>query len=253
MAAILSVFKRYEKKYMLNAEQYRQMLDFVSEYMTFDKYCVGEQVYGLLNIYYDTPENILIGRSVDKPVYKEKLRLRSYFPPKNEDSKVFFEIKQKFKGCVTKRRVVMRYGEALELTETGKAPRLKDDSYINRQVAKEISVMFDRYPGLAPAVFIAYDRMAMFGKEDPELRVTFDTNIRSRRDHPTFEYGTDGEQLLPPDKYLMEIKIPNAMPMWLARFLSEHQIYNSSFSKYGKEYEYHITENKENITLQTED
>ena len=253
MAAILSVFKRYEKKFMLNAEQYRQTLDFVNEYMSFDKYCVGEKVYGLLNVYYDTPDNILIGRSVDKPIYKEKLRLRSYFPPENEDSKVFFEIKQKYEGCVTKRRVVMRYGEALELTETGKVPKLKDDSYINRQVAKEISVMFERYPGLAPAVFIAYDRIAMFGKEDPELRLTFDTNIRSRRENPTFEYGTDGEQLLPPDKYLMEIKIPNTMPMWLARFLSEHQIYNSSFSKYGKEYEYHVTENKENITLQTED
>ena len=253
MAAILSVFKRYEKKFMLNAEQYRQTLDFVNEYMSFDKYCVGEKVYGLLNVYYDTPDNILIGRSVDKPIYKEKLRLRSYFPPENEDSKVFFEIKQKYEGCVTKRRVVMRYGEALELTETGKVPKLKDDSYINRQVAKEISVMFERYPGLAPAVFIAYDRIAMFGKEDPELRLTFDTNIRSRRENPTFEYGTDGEQLLPPDKYLMEIKIPYTMPMWLARFLSEHQIYNSSFSKYGKEYEYYITENKESITLQTED
>ena len=253
MAAILSVFKRYEKKFMLNAEQYRQTLDFVSEYMSFDKYCVGEKVYGLLNVYYDTPDNILIGRSVDKPIYKEKLRLRSYFPPENEDSKVFFEIKQKYEGCVTKRRVVMRYGEALELTETGKVPKLKDDSYINRQVAKEISVMFERYPGLAPAVFIAYDRIAMFGKEDSELRLTFDTNIRSRRENPTFEYGTDGEQLLPPDKYLMEIKIPYTMPIWLARFLSEHQIYNSSFSKYGKEYEYHVTENKENITLQTED
>ena len=253
MAAILSVFKRYEKKFMLNAEQYRQTLDFVNEYMSFDKYCVGEKVYGLLNVYYDTPDNILIGRSVDKPIYKEKLRLRSYFPPENEDSKVFFEIKQKYEGCVTKRRVVMRYGEALELTETGKVPKLKDDSYINQQVAKEISVMFERYPGLAPAVFIAYDRIAMFGKEDPELRLTFDTNIRSRRENPTFEYGTDGEQLLPPDKYLMEIKIPYTMPMWLARFLSEHQIYNSSFSKYGKEYEYYITENKESITLQTED
>ena len=104
----ISVFKRYEKKFLLDYQQYREIMDFLQDYMTFDKYCVNEQVYGLLNIYFDTPDNVLIGRSTDKPLYKEKLRLRSYFPPKDENSKVFFEIKQKFEGCVTKRRVVMR-------------------------------------------------------------------------------------------------------------------------------------------------
>ena len=229
-------------------------MDFLQDYMTFDKYCVNEQVYGLLNIYFDTPDNVLIGRSTDKPLYKEKLRLRSYFPPKDENSKVFFEIKQKFEGCVTKRRVVMRYGEALHLMQTHHPPeKLKDDSYINVQVAKEIAKMFERYPGLAPSVFIAYDRIAMFGKDDPELRITFDRNIRTRRENPTFEGGTDGEQLLPEGKILMEIKIPNTMPMWLARYLSTHRIFNSSFSKYGKEYEYRITDNKNNITALTEE
>lgn len=246
----IAVFKRYERKYMLDPEQYRKTMDFLSEYMVFDKYCVGEQVYGLLNIYFDTPDNLLIGRSTDKPPYKEKLRLRSYFPPENEDSKVFFEIKKKYDRCVTKRRVVMRYGEALELMETHKVPKLQKDTYLNVQVAKEICEMFRRYEGLAPAVFIAYDRIAMFGKDDPELRVTFDRNIRTRRENPTFEFGTDGVQLLPPDKHLMEIKIPNAMPMFLARFLSDNQIYNTSFSKYGKEYEYLLDENKKtNISL----
>lgn len=252
MAAI-SVFKRYEKKFLLDTFQYRKVVDFVNDYMVFDKYCVGEQVYGLLNIYFDTPDNLLIGRSTDKPLYKEKLRLRSYFPPENKDSKVFFEIKQKYKECVTKRRVVMRYGEALELIDTHKMPHLADDSYINVQVTKEICAMFDRYQGLAPSVFIAYDRIAMFGKDNPELRVTFDRNIRTRRKNPTFDFGTDGEQLLPEGKYLMEIKIPNAMPLWLARFLSENRIFSTSFSKYGKEYEYMVTNNQNNITKLTED
>ena len=90
----ISVFKRYERKYMLDPEKYRKTIDFLSDYMVFDKYCVGEQVYGLLNVYFDTPDNLLIGRSTDKPIYKEKLRLRSYFLPENEDSKVFFEIKK---------------------------------------------------------------------------------------------------------------------------------------------------------------
>ena len=250
----ISVFKRYEKKFLLDYQQYREIMDFLQDYMDFDKYCVNEQVYGLLNIYFETPDNVLIGRSTDKPLYKEKLRLRSYFPPQDENSKVFFEIKQKFEGCVTKRRVVMRYGEALHLMRTHHPPeKLKDDSYINVQVCKEIAKMYERYPGLAPAVFIAYDRIAMFGKEDPELRITFDRNIRTRRENPTFEYGTDGEQLLPEGKILMEIKIPNTMPMWLARYLSTHRIFNSSFSKYGKEYEYRCTDNKNKIIELTEE
>ena len=251
--AILSVFKRYEKKFLLEEEQYRKTLDFLADYMVFDKYCVGEQVYGLLNIYFDTPDNVLIKRSVEKPVYKEKLRLRSYFPPKDEDSKVFFEIKQKYEKCVTKRRIVMRYGEALELINTGLPPKLADASYINVQVAKEISAMFQRYPGLAPKLFLAYDRMALFGKDDPELRVTFDRNIRCRRENPDFEHGVDGEQLLPPGKHLMEIKMAYAMPLFLARFLSDNGIFTTSFSKYGKEYEYFIKKQTENTKTISED
>ncbi len=249
----ITVFKRYEKKFLVTNDQYRMLMDFLKDYMVFDKYCIDEKVYGLLNVYYDTPDNLLIGRSTDQPLYKEKLRLRSYFPPKDNDSTVFFEVKQKYKGCVTKRRAVMRYGEALEMTATGKAPSLSDDSYLNHQVAKEIEQMFRRYDHLAPAVFIAYDRMAMFGKDDAELRVTFDKNIRVRRQNPTFEYGTDGDGILPEGKILMEIKIPNAMPFWLARFLSENRIFNSSFSKYGKEYEYRIKGASAIDSVQTEE
>ncbi len=236
----ISVFKRYEKKYMLNMKQYRETIDFLSDYMTFDKYCIDEKSYGLLNIYYDTPDNILIGRSVQKPIYKEKLRLRSYFLPENDDSRVFFEIKQKYDGCVTKRRAVMTYGEAKYLSETGNAPAIKNASYIDNQVAKEISQMFVRYPGLAPSVFVSYSRMAMFGKQDRELRVTFDKEIIVRHNNPTFDYGLDGESILPDNSILMEIKIPNCLPLWLAHYLSENSIFNTSFSKYGKEYEYRI-------------
>lgn len=250
----ISVFKRYEKKFLLTLEQYRNIVDFLSDYMVFDKYCVNEQVYGLLNVYFDTPNNLLIGISTDKPIYKEKLRLRSYFVPESNDSKVFFEIKKKYNKCVTKRRAVMTYGEALELIRTHEPPpSLKKESYINRQVIKEICQMFKRYEGLAPMVFIAYDRIAMFGKDDPELRVTFDKNIRTRRDDPTFEGGTDGDQLLPEDKILMEIKIPETLPLWLVNYLSENEIFTTSFSKYGKEYQYHLTDDTKNITQLSED
>ena len=237
----ISVFKRYEKKFLLNAEQYRETVDYVGQYMDFDKYCVNEQDYSLLNLYFDTPDNLLIIQSTSKPTYKEKLRLRAYFPPETPDDKVFFEIKKKYKGIVTKRRAVMRYGEALELIETGKAPTLKKDTYINTQVVKEIEFMFKRYEGLAPKIFIAYDRMAMFAKDNPEFRLTFDKNIRTRRENVSLEYGDYGTQLLPEGYYLMEIKISDAIPLWLASYLSEKKIFMTSFSKYGKEYQGFVT------------
>lgn len=230
-------------------QQYRDIVDFLQAYMTFDKYCVDEKYYSLLNIYFDTPDNLLIGRSVQKPPYKEKLRLRSYSPPQADSDQVFFEIKKKCDRCVTKRRAIMSYGEAKALIATHQPPELSDDSYINVQVTKEISQMFRRYSGLAPKLFLAYDRLAMFGKDNPELRVTFDRNIRTRRENPLFENGTDGKQLLPEGQILMEIKIPYAIPLWLARYLSEHQIFTTSFSKYGKEYEARIHENRNIVNI----
>lgn len=237
----ISVFKRYEKKFILNAEDYRETVAFVQNYMDFDKYCVGEKDYSLLNLYFDTPDNLLIMRSTDKPTYKEKLRLRAYFPPETHDDKVFFEIKKKYKGIVTKRRAVMRYGEALELIDTGKAPKLKSEKYIDTQVSKEIEAMFQRYPGLHPAVYIAYDRVAMFAKDNPEFRLTFDRNIRTRRENVSFDFGDYGDQLLPEGYNLMEIKISDAVPLWLTSYLSEKKLYMTGFSKYGKEYEGMIT------------
>ena len=237
----ISVFKRYEKKFILNADDYRDTVAFVQQYMDFDKYCVGEKDYSLLNLYFDTPDNLLISRSTSKPTYKEKLRLRAYFPPQTHDDKVFFEIKKKYKGIVTKRRAVMRYGEALELIDTGRAPKLKKESYIDTQVAKEIEFMFQRYTGLAPAIYIAYDRVAMFAKDNPEFRLTFDRNIRTRRDNVSFDFGDYGKQLLPEGYNLMEIKISDAVPLWLASYLSEKKLYMTGFSKYGKEYEGFVT------------
>ena len=237
----ITVFKRYEKKYMLTLEQYDALRAFLADYMRYDKYCLNDKSYKLYNIYFDSPTNELIRTSVSKPPYKEKLRMRSYFPLREADDKVFFEIKRKYKGCVTKRRATMKYSEVMEMVKTRQLPpSYETASYFDRQVEKEILRMLVNYD-LRPAVYISYDRVAMFGIDDPELRITFDKEIYTRRTNLTFDGDTSGYDIMPPERILMEIKIPNAMPLWLARFLSEHKIFNSSFSKYGKEYEYLVT------------
>lgn len=218
------VFKRYEKKYMLDVRQYQALLDRILPRLKPDAY--GQ--YTICNIYYDTPEYALIRHSIEKPVYKEKLRLRSYGVPGAEDT-VFLELKKKYDGIVYKRRVALSLAEAEAYLAKGVAPSKQG------QIMEELNWFTSRY-FLQPAVYLAYDRIAYQCREDANLRMTFDTGIRCREQEMGLGAGDAGKVLLPKDQVLMEIKIPGVMPLWLARTLSELQIYPASFSKYGTFY-----------------
>lgn len=228
----IEVFNRYEKKYRIRDDTYRKLQERLSEYMEADEHSKDGGFYTICNIYYDTPDNYLIRRSLEKPEYKEKLRLRSYGMKGSED-KVFLEIKKKYKKRVNKRRTKLRLEEAYRYLETKELPEQKP--YMNRQVLNEIDYMIHRLD-LSPKVFLAYDRCAMFGKENKDFRVTFDRNIIARRYDLGLHYGIYGDKLLEEDEWIMEIKIDKAMPMWMTKLLSEFRIYPASFSKYGTEY-----------------
>ncbi|MDF2843782.1 MAG: molecular chaperone [Herbinix sp.] len=90
-------FKRYELKYLLSDNQYQLLRQRLSDKLKIDHYGVTT----ICNIYFDTPEKRLIKTSLEKPIYKEKLRLRSYGTPGLEDT-VFVELKKKYKGIVYK-------------------------------------------------------------------------------------------------------------------------------------------------------
>lgn len=224
MGNINTVFKRYEKKYLLNGDQYGKFWEVVNQYMQVDEY--GESM--ICNLYFDTPDYELIRTSIEKPVYKEKLRLRSYGVPKKEDT-VFLEIKKKFKGIVYKRRIALSLQEAEECLKRGTVSEDKG------QIAREINYFLEKYQPV-PRVYLAYDRIALFGKEDADLRMTFDFRVRSRKDNLFLEAGDAGELLLPEDNVILEVKVKDAYPMWLIQALEEFQIYPCSFSKYGNVY-----------------
>ncbi len=225
--AFKEVFKRVEKKYIINEAQFAALAPDVAEYMCGDSY--GEST--IYNIYFDTPSHTLIRSSIDKPVYKEKLRLRCYGTP-TDDSTAFIEIKKKYKGVVYKRRISLPYREAMDFTCSGKIPPSRSDS----QIAHEIAWLLSFYNGIAPAMILSYDRIAFFGKDDPNLRITFDKNILFRDYDLDLSLGAYGREVLPVGTRLMEIKIPDAMPVWLAQRLSEQSIFPTSFSKYGSAY-----------------
>lgn len=226
-----SVFNRYEIKFMVNQKAYEKIIKVLEQYMVPDEYSKDGGLYSICNIYYDTENDRLIRKSIEKPVYKEKIRLRSYGKP-DEDSFAFIEIKKKFKGNVNKRRITLPLREAVAYLDYGTMPESIDN---NLQIFKEIEFMLQRYKPV-PKVYISYDRRAYFGVDDRDLRVTFDTNIQTRRTDLNLTSGAYGKQLLAPGYWLMEVKISHAMPLWLSELLSENKIYKTSFSKYGMEY-----------------
>ena len=204
--------------------------------MVIDAHNPNHKPYTIANIYFDTPDDYLIRTSLSKPEYKEKLRLRSYgVPTKNE--KVFLEIKKKYKGIVNKRRTALTLSDAYDFVKTGKAPEFKE--YMNKQVLSELQYFLKIYD-LSPKLYLAYDRIAYFEKDNQDLRISFDMNIRSRRYDLALEHGDYGEKLLPEGVYLMEIKTSLAKPLWLTKMLSELDIKRVSFSKYGTEFRYMV-------------
>ena len=227
MSRITGVFQRVEQKYLLTDAQYTALWDVLQPYMKPDAY--GRST--VCSIYFDTPDRRLVRTSLEKPVYKEKLRLRTYGVPK-PDSPAFVELKKKYKGVVYKRRIMLPYAEAFRWLCGGEAPE-KDS-----QIQSEIAWFLQFYGDLEPAAALCCDRDALYGREDDSLRVTFDEAIRWRVEDVDLLHGDGGAQLLPDGVRLMEIKAVGGMPGWLADALGELHIYPTSYSKYGSAYRF---------------
>ena len=223
-----NIFRRVEEKYLLTEEQYKILIEKCKDYIEVDTYDYST----ICNIYFDTDDYLLVNRSIEKPIYKEKIRLRSYGVPK-KNSKVFLEIKKKYKGIVGKRRVSILLKELYIYLENGKYPDC------DKQIMDEIDYCFKLY-NLKPKVFLAYDRHSYRARENKDFRLTFDQNIRSRTDELYIENGDNGNLLFENGEYIMEVKTLGSYPMWFVNLLSSLKIYPTSFSKYGNVYKKQI-------------
>ncbi|MCR4728324.1 MAG: polyphosphate polymerase domain-containing protein [Lachnospiraceae bacterium] len=215
------IFKRLEIKYLLSEKQYNQITDRLSSHMEVDEYGLST----ISSIYYDTENYDIIRTSLEKPEYKEKLRLRTYGEVK-DDSVAFLELKKKYDGVVYKRRITLPLKEAEDYLNHGIYPS-KDS-----QILREIDYFIKMYKPTG-RTYVAYDRIAMYGIEDESLRITFDKNIRTAFDRGSLRSGKEGSPVIKEGERLMEIKASGAMPMWLVNILSDLKIYPVSFSKYG--------------------
>ena len=218
------IFERVEKKYILTKAQKEQLMQLVSSHLVDDEY--GPST--VCNIYFDNENNDLIRNSLDKPAYKEKVRLRSYNVP-NKDTTTFLEIKKKYDGIVYKRRITETLGHIEGHIENG------ENLECNKQILNEIDYCFDYYK-LNPALFLAYDRVAYYDSQDKNFRITFDTNIVARDYDLELEKGVYGETYCDDNTYIMEVKCSGGLPFWFISALEEVKAYPASFSKYGKVY-----------------
>ncbi len=220
-----TVFKRYEYKYMITESQKNTVLKAIEPYMQLDKY--GRTT--IRNIYYDTDTYLLIRRSIEKPTYKEKLRVRSYGPA-TPDSKVFVELKKKYKSEVFKRRVSLPCNEAMEWV------RGEHHCHKHNQICDEIDYFISYYGTLHPTVFLSYEREAYKTLLPSDFRVTFDENILVRQEDLDLTSEVYGTPILSKGKTVMEIKCSGGMPLWMTEVLSREKLYKTSFSKYGTAY-----------------
>ncbi len=218
------VMKRYEMKYIMSPEQTEYFKKSVEGHMKIDKYGLTS----IASLYYDTPNYRLIRTSVEKPLFKEKIRLRSYGIA-TDTSPVFLELKRKAYGIVYKRRVQSTiplvnkffYGEG--------------DICAGGQINREITTFRDYYQTLVPACLIIYDRVAYF-QPDGDLRLTIDHDPRYRYENLDLKTSMEGNSLLKDGYTILEVKVQQSVPLWLSDILTKGHIYKGSFSKYGEAY-----------------
>ena len=220
------VFRRVETKYLLSPAEFESLLKAIAPFIEKDRYFKATNC----SVYYDTDERYLAIHSMEKPLYKEKIRVRSYNIPKSLSDPIFIEIKKKYNGIGNKRRITTTLKDFYRYEQTGEL------ATENPQIKAELDQAFQFYH-LKPALYVAYDRLSFCGRNNNEFRLTFDRNVRSREDNLKLEYGDRGDKYFENGEIVMEVKVLNSYPLWFTRALSSLKLYPASFSKYGRIYE----------------
>jgi len=234
---VKEVFNRYEQKYVIGLATYLNIIDIMRPHLIGDEYGDENGYYTVKNLYFDTEDNFFHQQNLDSEFFRQKLRLRTY-TSSSADEGCFIEIKKKYSRLVNKRRTWMKIGDAYRVLglagepEEGAAAEIPGLEVSNRQIFDEIAYFIHFYKP-EPKMVLCYDRQAFISKEDPELRITFDRNIRARVTDFLLERESDGEIFIPEDIFILEIKTAKSIPLWLSQLLSTNQIYCNKFSKYS--------------------
>lgn len=228
------VFTRHELKFLIDRHTYGKIYKALMPYLVVDQHANKQGYYTVSNIYYDTKDDLFHYEKMKGQDFRQKLRLRTY-GHSDLDSESYLEIKKKHKGLVNKRRTALRLRDAyrfLEVDEIDNNDLIDNTNASNIQILKEVAFLKKFYT-LEPKVALCYERQAFQGKEDNELRITFDDNLRKRHHNLRLELGSEGASYVSRDIFVLEIKVNDTIPLWLARILSQFSCSVQSFSKYS--------------------
>lgn len=267
MGTCIDTFERKEVKYRLAASQSARVIAGLVGRLRPDAYGATR----IDSVYWDTPKRDLIARSLEKPLYKEKLRMRTYRSLETADV-AFIELKKKFKGIVYKRRVRMSFAgaraylEGMPFEEAHRrfpapvlAEEVRTSEAVSTQIAREIDGFRARHALLSSSMLISCERTAFApieGGGAEGVRITFDygicaVDLRARtaaESAPCRSAHASNAPLLKPSadegafpligegEAVMEVKCAGSYPLWLVRLLGSCRAYPSSFSKYGEAY-----------------
>ena len=244
----IDTFERKEKKYVLDEKTLAHFMQLVGDKFGDDQYAHST----ISSLYYDTPEFSMINRSIEEPLYKEKMRIRCYDDPSDEAG-VFVELKKKFKGIVYKRRIRMSIEGAYAYLEgtpyshaslLGSAIESLEMDMIKQQNIREIDACLNRHGKLSPAIMVVVERHSIRSTDGSNLRITFDRNARWRAHNLRFDTGFQGTPIFGGGEIIMEVKALGTYPLWLVQALDEIEAYPVSCSKVGLAYKALCTEKK---------
>ena len=225
-------FNRYELKYLLDVDFAEEVMKRLEAYMVPDSHGDKYGNYVLSSLYYDSDDFHFYWEKVEGLRYRRKLRIRLYEDGKKltDTSKVYVEIKQRLDRVTQKRRIILPYKKALELCDQ-RIP-LHFDNERDQMIGEEIHSMTHVYD-LKPQCITSYHRRAFNGTEyDPGLRVTFDTNLRYRRNNLDLAAKQLGPFMLAPHRCVMEIKVNDRIPYWLTELAADQNFQLIRVSKY---------------------
>ena len=222
-------FKRIETKYIVHKETLALLKEEFKAHLVPDDYPTST----ITNIYFDSADFQMIRDALARKNERKKIRMRTYTNNPNLNSPAFLEIKSKDEmGIGHKFRLTATAHTILDFVEYG----IRSEQITDEAISEELDNLRLVHNGIAPMMYIYYDRFSMKGIEDPNVRVTIDHNLIYRDENLDFESGKYGQPLLDEDYVIMEVKVPGMCPAWLQNILDKHGLVDQSFSKYGNAY-----------------
>lgn len=228
-------YSRYELKYLLDQDQYQQLVTTLADYLEPDTHGDEQGSYPITSLYYDTVDHKAYWDKIEGHRFRRKVRIRVYGDQiVTPETICFVEIKQRINKTLQKKRVRLPYATAEALCGTGEEVTGANLSETDREIIDEVRYLSNTLQ-LQPACIVSYNRMAFEGSEyDPALRVTFDTNLKGRVHDLSLLSHSYGENdfFVPPGWYIMEVKVNYRVPYWLTELIGRYRCTLRRISKY---------------------